>query len=308
MPKVSIIVPNYNHARFLRQRLDSILNQTFQDFEVIILDDCSTDDSVNVIKEYASNKHVSHTILNSTNSGSPAKQWIKGIHLAKGEWIWIAESDDFCEPTFLEEMTKLAELKENTGLVVCNSHFTDEHGKEYSSSDSLNDMYTYCTNQSWAVFEKNVFFSKYLNSVNHLYNASSIVFRKEYLIEPELLSRFVISGDWMCWSLVVTKSEYVVYNNNKLNFFRRVPGSITYSSQYTARKESVSILFNQAKIGLCTKISAARMAANWVAKPHPYSSDKTKFKEMDIIFEFDLNTKDKILLAFFSAWLWIRID
>ena len=52
MPQVSVIVPNYNHAPYLRQRLDSIFNQNFQDFEVIILDDCSTDNSKEIIEEY----------------------------------------------------------------------------------------------------------------------------------------------------------------------------------------------------------------------------------------------------------------
>ena len=54
MPLVSVIVPNYNHAPYLRQRLDSIFNQTFHDFEVIILDDCSTDNSIEIIEEYMS--------------------------------------------------------------------------------------------------------------------------------------------------------------------------------------------------------------------------------------------------------------
>ena len=61
-PRVSVIVPNYNHAPYLRQRLDSIFNQTFQDFEVIILDDCSTDNSKEVIEEYRNRSQVSHVV------------------------------------------------------------------------------------------------------------------------------------------------------------------------------------------------------------------------------------------------------
>ena len=99
---VSIIVPNYNHARYLKERLDSIYNQTYRHFEVILLDDCSTDGSVEVLKEYA-RKYPENTrlVANEHNSGKVFHQWNKGLELARGEFVWIAESDDFAEPDFL---------------------------------------------------------------------------------------------------------------------------------------------------------------------------------------------------------------
>jgi glycosyltransferase involved in cell wall biosynthesis len=89
--KVSVVVPNYNHARFLRKRVDSILGQTFQDFELILLDDCSTDDSRSVLSKYADDPRV-RIEFNEVNSGSTFKQWNKGVWLAHGEYVWIAES------------------------------------------------------------------------------------------------------------------------------------------------------------------------------------------------------------------------
>ena len=125
-PKVSVIVPNYNHASYLKQRIDSILNQTFQDFEVIILDDCSTDNSLEVLSHYKNHNKVSHCVFNDTNSGSTFKQWDKGIQLAKGEWIWIAESDDWAEPEFLETInTHLRNCTTvNSNLII---YFTLNH-------------------------------------------------------------------------------------------------------------------------------------------------------------------------------------
>ena len=102
MPTVSVIIPNYNHAPFLKQRIESVLNQSFQDFEMILIDDCSTDGSREIIESYRNNPHVSHIVYNDSNSGSAFLQWNKGIELAKGDWIWVAESDDYAEPTFLE--------------------------------------------------------------------------------------------------------------------------------------------------------------------------------------------------------------
>ena len=100
-PLVSVIIPNFNHAPYLEQRLESVFNQTYQNFEVIILDDHSTDNSMEIIMRYKDNPHVSHIIENDINSGKVFKQWNKGFHLAKGELIWIAESDDFCELNML---------------------------------------------------------------------------------------------------------------------------------------------------------------------------------------------------------------
>ncbi len=108
---VSIILPNYNHFPYLRDRLHSIFTQSYQNFEVIILDDASTDNSLSVLNEYRSHPKVSHFVVNGKNSGSPFKQWKKGLSLAKGDYIWIAESDDFCEPSFLE--TQLQSMQGN---------------------------------------------------------------------------------------------------------------------------------------------------------------------------------------------------
>ncbi len=99
---VSIILPNFNHHSYLQKRLDSIFNQTYQNFEVIILDDASTDDSLSILNNYKNHSKVSHFIVNTENTGSPFKQWKKGLSFATGDYVWIAESDDFCESNFLE--------------------------------------------------------------------------------------------------------------------------------------------------------------------------------------------------------------
>ena len=118
-PKISIIVPNYNYAYFLDKRIESILKQTYTDYEIILLDDASSDDSVKVLEKYKNNPHVSQIVVNEQNTGSPFKQWMKGILLAKGEWIWIAEADDLCEPTFLE--TCMHYIKTESNIAICNT-------------------------------------------------------------------------------------------------------------------------------------------------------------------------------------------
>lgn len=84
-PKVSVIVPNFNHASHLTARLDSIYAQTYSNFEVILLDDYSSDDSVRILNEYAVRyAERTTTCFNSENSGGVFQQWRKGLALASG--------------------------------------------------------------------------------------------------------------------------------------------------------------------------------------------------------------------------------
>lgn len=102
--EVSVIIPNYNYARFLQQRIESVLAQTYTDYEIILLDDASTDDSVSILNHYKTNSRVAHLEINSVNTGSPFAQWQKGISLSRGKYIWIAESDDAADASFWRKL------------------------------------------------------------------------------------------------------------------------------------------------------------------------------------------------------------
>ena len=129
MPIVSVILPNYNHSKFLERRFKSILDQTFKDFELIVLDDCSTDNSREVIERYRSHPSVSKIIYNEVNSGSTFEQWSKGFQSARGKYIWIAESDDWCEPTFLQEVVNPLLGDDGIVLSFCQALFVSEEMK-----------------------------------------------------------------------------------------------------------------------------------------------------------------------------------
>lgn len=130
---VSVIVPNYNHEKYLRQRIESIISQTFQDFELILMDDCSTDNSRDILLSYKNKPHVTHVLLNEQNSGSPFKQWEKGILLAKGKFIWIAESDDYADSGFLENTVRLLEEHPEASICLTGSHLIDKHNTPINS-------------------------------------------------------------------------------------------------------------------------------------------------------------------------------
>ena len=140
-PQVSVVIPNYNHAPYLPQRIESVLNQTFRDFEVIILDDKSTDGSVEIIRRYSGDPRVVEIIVNEENSGSPFSQWKRGVEKAKGEWVWFAESDDYAEPDFLERMLS-AVAGDNVGLIYCDSMVEgDDKGQAENFSTRKNQRF-----------------------------------------------------------------------------------------------------------------------------------------------------------------------
>jgi glycosyltransferase involved in cell wall biosynthesis len=209
---VSVIIPNYNHAAYLEQRINSVLDQTYTDFEVIILDDCSTDDSRSVITRFETHPKVSHVVFNESNSGSTFKQWEKGIELAKGKYIWIAESDDYCESNFLETIMKAMSGNDNCVMGYAQSYVIDEADQILwqSGHSKLADT-----------VQGNTFIKKHLLYGNGIYNASMAVFRKDayYKISDEFLS-FKFCGDWLFWIEMAGEGS-VFISGKALNFFRK---------------------------------------------------------------------------------------
>lgn len=223
---VSVIIPNYRHAPYLEERIDSVLKQTFRDFEVIILDDCSPDGSREVIERYRSHPQVAHIVYNRENSGSPFLQWQRGFALARGRYLWIAESDDAAEPTFLEEC--VAQLERNPGAVLA---FTDcRYIDEHSRPSGLTDFSRRLARQRGGVtrFGEQAFFRRLLY-MNYVQNASMALFRREALPADTTYATFRYVGDWLFWLEVARRGE-VVYIDRPLDLFRRHSESTTQKS------------------------------------------------------------------------------
>lgn len=217
---VSVIVPNYNHARFLRKRIDSILNQTYQNFELIILDDNSNDDSVSVIEEYRSCSSISHIVYNNINSGSTFKQWEKGLSLAKGDWIWIAESDDMCSSLFLQDLTTVISLDQNLSFVYCKTMLIDEYDNNKGIHNWGEEIDLNHWKQNFTV-DGSSEMQKYLWQRNFIPNASAVLFNKyKALSVINSITSLKYSGDWFFWALMMKNSK-ISYCATTLNYFRR---------------------------------------------------------------------------------------
>ncbi|MBP3634953.1 MAG: glycosyltransferase family 2 protein [Bacilli bacterium] len=107
MPKISVIVPVYNSSKYLRQCLDSIFNQTYKDFELITINDCSTDDSLKILLEYSRLYSNMKIINNEINLGAGVSR-NRGIEISNGEYIMFVDSDDYIELNTLEDAIKCA--------------------------------------------------------------------------------------------------------------------------------------------------------------------------------------------------------
>jgi len=222
LPKVSVIIPNYNHARFLPQRIDSVLQQTYQDFEVILMDDCSPDNSVEILKSYAEKDGRIRLALNEKNSGSTFAQWNKGVSLAKGEYVWIAESDDYCEPTLLETLVALLDKNPNVGIAFAQSTIVDENSE---AINSFNENYKFIfKSKRWeSDFIENgkSECANYLIFSNTIPNASGALMRKSvYLESGGAEMGWRLNGDWFFYVKMLLRSD-LAYSAKPLNYFRQ---------------------------------------------------------------------------------------
>jgi len=221
--QVSIIIPNYNHAPFLRQRIDSVLNQTFQDFELILLDDASTDYSLAIIDRYKLHSKVTHICINEKNSGSPFVQWKKGIELAKGEFIWIAETDDFAELVFLEKTVLTLQNNQDSNLVYVDSKIVNDEGESTGLWSNVKNI-RFKTNKWSNDYEisgrKEVIdFLLHSTTIN---NASAVLFRKKSLANKSFLKElaaYKTSGDLFTYIFVALQGK-ISYIAQPLNNYR----------------------------------------------------------------------------------------
>lgn len=244
IPKVSVIIPNYNYAQFLDQRIESILKQTYTDYELILLDDASTDNSIEILNKYKQHPRVSQIVVNKYNSGTPFKQWMKGILLARGEWIWIAEADDLCKPSFLETCMYYIELdKEKAAICNVGSSYIDKKGniinrpvQKWEKEEQRNPAISY-DGKKFAEF--------ILYWYNNIPNASGVLFKREYALQIQDLTWTTMRycGDWLFWFELALKGNIIqVYQI--LNYFR------IHHSQTTKGKSTGQNIIESIKIAL----------------------------------------------------------
>jgi glycosyltransferase involved in cell wall biosynthesis len=270
MPLVSVIIPCFNHGKYLRQRIETVINQTVSDIEVFLLDDCSTDNSWEIMQEYRSNSKVVYIHRNEKNSGSPFIQWQNGIDIAKGKYIWLAESDDFAALNFLEKHIEVLENNSEIGLSFSPSNWIDT--------------------QNNIIDEPNHEAKSFLKNGNDLivndftkgcliYNASSAVFRKNLIesIDFQVINSYKFTGDWLFWVQLIGSTK-VNRTSERLNYFRRHTENVSTKSnklglQFSEGFKVVKYIFENHKVSFLQK---RKIYMNWASKVKQNTSIEAK--------------------------------
>lgn len=209
--RVGVIIPNYNHSRFLTERIESVLGQTYQNFDLFILDDKSTDNSKEIIEKYRNAAHVKQIVYNEKNSGSSFIQWNRGINIADNELIWIAESDDICDKTLLAALVAEFDRDPNCVLAFSNSAFVNSSGAIIESAEQMETLR----------MSGEEFISSYLYRANTVKNASSALFKRNAAIKAgQDYASYRGAGDWLFW-VEITSQGNIAWVRQPLNFFRQ---------------------------------------------------------------------------------------
>ena len=285
--KVSVILPNYNHANYLVQRIESILNQKVHEIEIIVLDDCSTDSSREILSRYQSDPRVVYTDFATVNCGSAFQQWNKGLRMAKGEFVWIAESDDYCSPDFLEKVMQPLLADDECVFSFCASRLVDTDGQ---------DLGIFQKDRKSGVFEGAAFIRKNLCWHNNVANASAVVLRREVLQHADpFYQSFRSVGDWLLWIQLAEKGR-VAYCAEPLNYFRQHGNNTTQKLMREGRSfEEYSVVLKYLKsrshIGIWKYYAIKIRAARYI---HQHFRDREK-REM-LFRKYDVNFFDRLLL------------
>lgn len=227
--KVSVIIPNYNYGKYLKERIDSILNQTYPIYEIIILDDCSTDGSINIIEEYKEKYQLLIKVCKNTiNSGNVFNQWEKGISMASGDFIWIAEADDLCKEDFAEKMIIKFD-DPNVVMAYCQSEAIDENGNKLS--DNYLEYTNSIDNKIWLsdyVSEGKTEISKRLSVKNTILNVSSVIFKNtDFSKHIDIARNYTLAGDWALYISLLNEGGKIAFISKSLNIHRRHKDSVT---------------------------------------------------------------------------------
>lgn len=231
-PTVSVVVPNYNYAKYLPERLETILGQSIPPDEIIFLDDASTDDSLRVAAPILDAAGVDWSLIrNKTNSGHVFSQWMKGARAARGAFVWIAEADDASEPGFLEGLLD-GMVDDDVALGYGQSRQVDALGRTLATDtqDYVSDLHQtkwMASHHAHGTDE----IAEYLAVKNVIPNVSAVLFRREGLIAAldriaPAMGQMRLAGDWLLY-IEMLRGARAYYNAEALNRHRHHGRSVT---------------------------------------------------------------------------------
>lgn len=240
MPRISVVLPNYNYARYLDERIRSILDQTYRDFELIIVDDASTDESLDVARCFQDPRIRLH--VREFNSGKVYASWNEGLRHCTGELILFAGADDVAERSMLEKLAAPFDADSSLGFSHCRLLLIDADGKIASTQvalpasaafiiEDLKRDYIACAPLEW----------QRLLVTNFIWNASGVLFNRAALEAAGVFDdNLIIAADWLTY-LTIARERNVAYVGEPLNAFRQLQKSVSKRLQGAQLMEEIYI-------------------------------------------------------------------
>jgi glycosyltransferase involved in cell wall biosynthesis len=214
---VSVIVTSYNHAEYLGQRMDSLLKQTYDLIEIIVIDDYSTDKSRDVLENYKKYPHIKVVFFDKNVGYANACNY--GVGLSSGEYIMFAECDDFNEPTHIAVLMDGLSAGENIGVAYCRSNMVDQNGKKSGDDFRYREKSFRKRCSEDTVISKEEMQKFFLIHCVIPNMSAALIRKKYYYLAGGLSSTYRACADWDFWCRVVQCCDFC-YVTTPLNNFR----------------------------------------------------------------------------------------
>lgn len=234
-PAVSVIIPLYNVAKYIGECLDSLLAQTFQDFEVIVVDDCSTDNSVAIVENYIPkfDGRLNLVHMNKKSEGGGYMPRNKGIELSSGKYIFFLDGDDAITPTALEELYTLAE-KYEADVIHCEKFYT-VHDNLWHNKSLRKQLkpYTYLTGDKILITEPLIFEEnfearvKFFTQRKLIWNVWAQLIRRDFILINELKMPDAVAQDMTFTICELCSAKRYVIVPNVVNYYRVRQNSVS---------------------------------------------------------------------------------
>lgn len=221
--KISIITASYNYENYIKETVQSVLSQTYNDWEMIIVDDCSTDNSIDVIKSY--NDDRIKLFVNEKNLG--LKETLKrGIKEASSDWIVFLESDDVLAPDYLAKKVEIAQKYNDINLIFNDCEFFGNEERVKAFEHALKKTRSLLQNQS---YPKKMLYDFYQS--NKIFTFSSVMAKRSHLLKVNFNPKLDYLIDWHLWIQLSSLGKFY-YLPEKLTKWRLHKNSYINSSTY----------------------------------------------------------------------------
>ena len=238
IPAISVIIPLYNAENFISECLDSVLSQTLQDFEIIVVDDCSTDNSVAIVESYAEKFGGRLALLRTKkNSGCAGVPKNRGFNYSRGEYVFFLDADDAIIPTAFEELYRVAK-NFSADVVACEKYYEVPvelwHNNEFRKnlepvSYQTAEFVTAPTLLTANLFER---VQRYYQG-GFLWNIWSKLIRRNFILENEIsFTEAPVGEDMIFTGCLLFAAEKYILVPNVINFYRFIEGSISHPTDF----------------------------------------------------------------------------